>query len=353
MMVYWIITVASVAIASVNMIFSSVDHVVFFLHYILVPALILTGVTALTDISCRWMKESLSPYVIILAGVCFPIVLVSVHYTVNGITSTFLLPLLASCIYYRRAKVVFAGITSTIAYFLIYLFHPVFHKSLTVVDIFTNLSIIVLGTIICIGIMDRGKEILEDLIASQQTGQELIIKKTLMEKMAKTDALTELNNSMAFHQYLDYLIQLTKTEKFLIHLALLDIDDFKKVNDTYGHHAGDQMLKFVASIIQELSDPNDFVARYGGEEFVMIYTEKTMDSVFDAVEAIRIRVNAVAHTELDGHPISISIGLNEYKGEGKKMFFEGADEALYSAKRGGKNRTVIYESVSFPSFDIV
>ncbi|WP_260115437.1 GGDEF domain-containing protein [Paenibacillus hexagrammi] len=90
---------------------------------------------------------------------------------------------------------------------------------------------------------------------------------------------------------------------------------------------------------------NDFAARYGGEEFAIIFTEKSMDTVYRLLERIRWHVSQLKFEELSGHSVTISIGLSEYrKGSGKEKLFKGADQSLYDAKKTGKNKTVIYEA---------
>ncbi len=137
------------------------------------------------------------------------------------------------------------------------------------------------------------------------------------------------------------LIEQNELNDLSLQLAILDIDNFKRINDTYGHWVGDIILIRVASIIKETVTPNDFVARYGGEEFAVIFTEKTLDEAYRLVEQIRHKLYVTLHPELDSKAATISIGLQEYmKGKGKEALFKGADASLYAAKRTGKKQNL-------------
>ena len=100
------------------------------------------------------------------------------------------------------------------------------------------------------GVIIRGKEIREYYINTYKSNQELMIKNIIMDKLAKTDALTELYNHITFHEYLDKLIEHHDTSGMPLQVALIDIDNFKSVNDQFGHRAGDLVLKQVAEIVR-------------------------------------------------------------------------------------------------------
>jgi diguanylate cyclase (GGDEF)-like protein len=124
-----------------------------------------------------------------------------------------------------------------------------------------------------------------------------------------------------------------------LHLAIIDIDNFKKVNDTYGHWAGDIVLKSVSRCIKELLTPNEFVARYGGEEFTVIFTEKTVGEAYQMLDNIRLEIAQTKHPELDHQSVTVSIGLESYvEGEGRENLFKRADHSLYTSKKTGKNK---------------
>ncbi|MFD2876234.1 GGDEF domain-containing protein [Paenibacillus rhizoplanae] len=127
-----------------------------------------------------------------------------------------------------------------------------------------------------------------------------------------------------------------------LQLALLDIDNFKQVNDKYGHWVGDLVLKEVAAKMGSLIGLNDFAARYGGEEFAVIFLRiKSFQEAYAAVEQMRLSIAAMCHPYAGNKPITVSIGLCHYKlGDGKELLFRKTDDSLYTAKRGGKNAVV-------------
>ena len=125
-------------------------------------------------------------------------------------------------------------------------------------------------------------------------------------------------------------------------MILMDLDDFKRLNDFYGHAAGDDLLVGVANILLESVRESDLLARYGGEEFVILATGTSHEGAIAMAEKIRMSVEASSHIVDDSmRPIrvTISIGVATYDGD-RKAFFQAADRALYDAKAQGKNCVV-------------
>jgi len=126
-------------------------------------------------------------------------------------------------------------------------------------------------------------------------------------------------------------------------LAVLDIDHFKTFNDTWGHQTGDQVIRYVASVIGRVGAPPRFAARYGGEEFAMIFAgeserqvDRTLHHILDEVASRRLKRRST-NEELGA--VTISAGFAErLPGEAPVAFMERADAALYESKRTGRNR---------------
>ena len=120
------------------------------------------------------------------------------------------------------------------------------------------------------------------------------------------------------------------------------IDDFKKINDQYGHTAGDRVLKTVAKLCDEKIRNIDFIARYGGEEFVLVFPNTNMEQSLVAAENLRQTVSkCVFQYNKKKVPITISIGIAEFVTEDDiETVFNRADKALYEAKKSGKNRCI-------------
>lgn len=119
-------------------------------------------------------------------------------------------------------------------------------------------------------------------------------------------------------------------------LALIDIDHFKRLNDTRGHETGDNVLREFVALVQELLRKTDIFARYGGEEFAILFPETDVETAHAIVERIRLAVEA--HPFCGSSKVTFSAGLVEAHGDGYQSLMEAADDALYTAKRRGRNR---------------
>jgi len=167
---------------------------------------------------------------------------------------------------------------------------------------------------------------------------------------ATTDALTNLANRKAFDEELDRAVmEAAKTGEPLT-LAVVDIDHFKRFNDTWGHQTGDQVLRYVASVIGRMCAPPRFAARYGGEEFGMIFPNEEVSKVMAVLEEVReevcSRMLKRRSTNEDLGTVTISAGVAEMHGEeNTHNLIERADAALYTSKRTGRNRVTNAEPV--------
>lgn len=154
----------------------------------------------------------------------------------------------------------------------------------------------------------------------------------------QTDALTRLANRRTFDLVIDEQIQ----NRTPFSLIFLDIDFFKKVNDTFGHLVGDDVLRFLAQTIQELSREGDLCFRYGGEEFAIIVPYGDHDTSINIAERLRMKIeNTPCPT---GKSITISLGIAVYPehGHNSEEIISAADEAMYTSKLEGRNRTTFY-----------
>lgn len=167
-----------------------------------------------------------------------------------------------------------------------------------------------------------------------------------LERQAATDALTRIANRAAFEERLSQAVERAEQTKGSVGLIMLDLDHFKKLNDTYGHQAGDEALRRVGEVLREVSEGPRLAARYGGEEFAVIVADATARIMHDLAEEIRQRIEAL-HVEHNGHPFSFTASLGvthvryDYEVASGKEIIERADECLYDAKRGGRNRVEI------------
>ncbi len=168
-----------------------------------------------------------------------------------------------------------------------------------------------------------------------------------VQEQARTDSLTGLNNRGEFQRRLKEEEERSRRYNRSFSLLMLDIDHFKTVNDSYGHQAGDEVLRALAARLREQNRPADHAARYGGEEFVVILPETTNEGALALAERLRAAVadTAVPVTEGRTIPVTISIGVATFPadaGSGTALI-AAADAALYVAKQGGRNRVIRYE----------
>lgn len=165
----------------------------------------------------------------------------------------------------------------------------------------------------------------------------------LVRRDAMTDALTELANRKAFDEKLAAACDHAETQGGALTLAVLDIDHFKRFNDTWGHQTGDQVLRYVASVLGRAAANPRFAARYGGEEFAIIFPFESVAMVEAALESIRIEIASrtlrrrSTNDELGAVTVSAGFAVRQ-RGETAAAFLERADAALYASKRGGRNR---------------
>jgi diguanylate cyclase (GGDEF)-like protein len=158
---------------------------------------------------------------------------------------------------------------------------------------------------------------------------------------ARTDELTSLPNFRAFRERIDLEIERAERYPERFGILILDLDRFKKYNDTYGHLAGNDALQRVARAIREAVRVVDFPARYGGEEFAVILPQLDAPALAAIAERIRSTIEAMP-ARSDGAQVTVSIGAAMYPDDGSApdALFRAADERLYAAKEGGRNRVV-------------
>jgi diguanylate cyclase (GGDEF)-like protein len=168
------------------------------------------------------------------------------------------------------------------------------------------------------------------------------------------DHLTGVANRLYFQQRFESEIRRTENYRQALALFMFDIDEFKKINDTHGHHAGDIVIKKMAEIVKKDTRGSDLVGRYGGDEFIMLITSTTEEQAASFVEKLREKISAtdiaIPGTEVPVR-ITVSGGLAMFPihGQSTTELFRAADDALYESKRQGRNRILIAASVGLDS----
>ncbi len=158
-----------------------------------------------------------------------------------------------------------------------------------------------------------------------------------LEEQAIIDELTKAYNRKSFNEKVNERIELFKRYENYFCMALLDIDNFKVVNDTYGHDIGDKVLIKVSQIIKQNIRTTDTLFRIGGEEFIILYPKTLLDEAFSSAEKIRILIEK--ENIIENHPITISIGLAQInENDNKDTIFKRVDDLMYISKKNGKNK---------------
>ena len=162
----------------------------------------------------------------------------------------------------------------------------------------------------------------------------------IIREMAIRDVLTGLYNRRHVLELLDHEKNRSSRGGGIFCLAMLDIDHFKNVNDTYGHLAGDAVLQAVATTMKTTMRNTEYCARYGGEEFLIVLTQTGINGALIGAERVRTNIEKIPFPDIGSDfKITVSIGLSEYKmREDIDDVIARADKALYRAKNGGRNR---------------
>jgi diguanylate cyclase (GGDEF)-like protein len=191
-----------------------------------------------------------------------------------------------------------------------------------------------------------GEEYQEKVRILQRARQNLLERRRLnvdldiYKQKSRRDGLTGLFNRATFDDLLRQNIGVSEKTGASFSLILFDVDDFKKINDTHGHVAGDAVLSGIGRLLPTILRRNDAACRYGGEEFAILVQYANQSQVVNAAEKIRVHVEKCRFDSLPG--VSVSVGCSAYRpAETAESFVGRVDSALYEAKRAGKNRVVV------------
>lgn len=173
--------------------------------------------------------------------------------------------------------------------------------------------------------------------------KEVLIKNTLLseqniklEELVSKDPLTQLYNRRAFYALVDTELSRAKRHHFSVALAVLDIDNFKQINDQYGHDVGDLVLRRFADELSLNMRKEDLICRWGGEEFTILLSASTTEKVFNHMEEVRKKISNMKFDSVD--KVTFSTGMSTLReGEEFKQWFKRADQAMYKAKAAGRN----------------
>ena len=197
------------------------------------------------------------------------------------------------------------------------------------------------GNVLLAGVAVDVSEEVAHQIELERYHRELEEANDQLRKLAVTDELTGLRNRRSFEERLVMEFSMARRRKRELSVLLIDVDNFKTINDRFGHAAGDEVLRRLGTILRTTVRLPDLPARYGGEEFVVLLPESGEESAMGLARRVMQRVAA---EEWENEPLTISVGMaamNESLESGYQLV-ELADEALYAAKRAGKNRVMVH-----------
>ncbi len=180
-------------------------------------------------------------------------------------------------------------------------------------------------------------------LGMQELIKELEDSQKSLEQLASQDHMTKLYNRRYFSEMSLKILELAKRNKTDLSILMLDIDKFKNVNDTYGHHVGDDVIIALANVLKNISRNSDIACRFGGEEFLLLLPETNLEGAYAIAEKIRKHVEQLV-VKLENHEplhFTISAGVAQYNPESElnlEKTIQRADDALYEAKESGRNK---------------
>jgi diguanylate cyclase len=199
-------------------------------------------------------------------------------------------------------------------------------------------------------LMDSNQKLEDDLLYTQYRMQEQAEEVYVARREARTDVLTSVANRKAFDEKLHLYLGNHQREGTVFVLVLIDLDHFKRINDSHGHQAGDRVLEMVGETLKEHVRDGDFVARLGGDEFAVLLPHTELEVGHTVAERIRERVaeQSSLRTQQGDHvAVGVSVGVAAVRpGDNTESIFHRADEAMYKSKHLGRNQVNREEPVS-------
>lgn len=316
-------------------------------HYFIFCVIIPAGADAviiaiaLALISMKKIPAKFKNYVLLESLIWVATVLSSVHGHYVLVFSLFVIPIFLTSIFFEYRFLIFTFINCVIGLavstiLVIYvtgdplIYGDKFYLVTNVVLV--SLSLILFSLIaVVISMVHRKREMVLSQVQTENAK---------LSKENRVDGLTGLQNHTSFYTVLENKLAKSRHNKTGFALAMLDIDDFKDVNDTYGHAAGDEILKFVSETLVNTIAKNGVVFRYGGDEFAIIFHNPLPDANVELLEQIRMTVEMNDTMLMNGNGITLSIGYYNVKEAimSSEEIFYRADQALYQAKYNGKNQ---------------
>ncbi len=315
----------------------------YLIQYVTVP----TGLNLIIVFICHRinvssMSDQVKNYAIPITSSAFTSIVAFVHCDIYAILTIFSLPIFLTVLFCQRRMTDMITLLNLGLLVFSTIHTAIYYQVYTSVDYYLNFVVgftLLISSYLISSVLISYNKASKDYISSSYQNQ-----LTLTEQ-ARNDSLTGLYNQKTFHSLLKASLEKAKHLKSPMALAIIDIDDFKEINDTHGHLTGDQvLLHFTDLMKQQCKDGDAFISRYGGDEFAVIFPKASKELAYLRLESLRQRCSQVSHGKLAVSNISFSAGIAQFLDEetNETLLFHQADTALYHAKENGKGQTAIY-----------
>ncbi len=312
----------------------------YIIKYIILPMVInLTLVTTCHRINTLSIKAQIKNYAVLITVSLMAAILAFVHYIVGAILTIFVIPVFLTILFGKKRMTAIISIINCILLIFSSIHSAMYNDSIFFfMNVAVALTMLISSYLVSTVLIAYNKASSDYVYASYKTQLSL-------NELARNDSLTGLYNQKTFQSLLKGTMDKAKILKSPMSLAIIDLDDFKEINDTFGHLEGDQVLLHFTNLIkQQCDDGESYVSRYGGDEFAVIFPRASKELAYLKLEALRQRCKQVPQSKVRSGEISFSAGISHYM-EGdmnETLLFHQADSALYQAKENGKGQIVVY-----------
>lgn len=319
------------------------DRLYFWWNYILSPAIAEFGVTAFVHqwMRKRWGTLQVRRYVLLFMLVFFCVFLTLVYRVVAVLLCTFILPIVVSTIFsdWKILRNISAASFVLVPSCVVLVHHAAGREEMIWIEMWTALALLLGAYLLARILIQFNRDNLESLRASYESQAD-------MEEMLRRDLFTGLFNRSVFARILPQMIEKCRKEKIPLTLALLDLDDFKQLNDSFGHAYGDEVLLLLSEILLRQEKYGVLAFRYGGEEFALLFEDLSKEKVMQICESMQQQLMEECQKRYNCQ-ITFSCGLASLTPDikdGNELFCL-ADRAMYEAKIGGKNKIMFSEEI--------
>lgn len=182
------------------------------------------------------------------------------------------------------------------------------------------------------------EEVEKQILRYKEQNEKLEQLQEKLKRQLNKDTLTNIYNRTFYNQKIQEMLALYQRHNTVFSFLIFDIDDFKYINDNYGHTTGDKVLIKLCALVQKQVRFTDYLFRVGGEEFVILFSNTSQKEILDAVEKLRLTIEKELNV-LENRNITVSMGLTQVQSQDtQEAIFNRADELLYKAKKSGKNQ---------------